>query len=261
MKKLLLAALALAAGTLSAAKSFEGTAVYQMSAGMSDKNVEMTFKMKDGVTRMEATMQGHTMINLMDPAAKKMTMLMPEKKMYMEHEMKAPTGKAKQEAEKPKLTKTGNSETIAGYKADEWLMETKKMTLHLWGTTELGSGFMQAGGKPGEGVEIPAEMRDKGFFPLRIVGDGKHGFSKMEATSVKPESLDASLFTVPADYKKMSLGGMMGADGGDAGAGGGMPPEAAAKMKAAMDKMTPEQKAMIEKMMKGKGAAAGGDGY
>lgn len=257
MKKLLTLtwALALAAGTLSAAKSFEGTATYKMTAGPSGKSMDMTFQMKDGKVRMEAEHDGHTMINIMDSANKKMVMLMPEKKMYMEHEMKAPMGKGKKDGEKPKISKTGKTETIAGYKADEWLFETSKMTMHLWGTTELGSGFMQAGGgKPGEGVEIPAELREKGFFPLRIVGDGKRGFSQMEATSVKPGSLDASLFTVPSDYKKMSMPAMMGGADAEGASGAGMPPDAAARMKKAMEHMTPEQRAMMEKMMQGHGA-------
>lgn len=250
MKKLLIAALALATGTL-AAKAFEGTAVYQMTAGKQEKKMDMTFQMKDGVVRMEATNDGHTMVNIMDPAKKSMIMLMPEKKMYMEHSLKGMMDKSKEKAEKPKISKTGKSETIAGYKAEEWLFETKKMTMHLWGTTELGTGFLQAGGgKPGEGIEIPAELRDKGFFPLRIVSDGKHGMTEMEATSVKPGSLDAGLFTVPAGYKKMDMGGMMGGMGGDEGAGAGMGADASERMKKAMENMTPEQRAMMEKMMK-----------
>jgi hypothetical protein len=32
----------------------------------------------------------------------------------------------------------------------------------------------------------------------------------MEATRVEPKSLDASLFTVPADYKEMRMPGGMG---------------------------------------------------
>lgn len=246
MKKLITAALTLATATLGA-KAFEGTATYQVS-GQSDKSMEMSLTLKGGLVRMEAAHEGHTVINIMDPAKKVMLMLMPEQKMYMEHKLDAGRFKTKGKAEKPKITKTGKSESIAGYQAEEWLIETKQSTMHLWGSTELGQGFGQApAGKQDEGGwEIPAELRDKGFFVLRMTSDGKGRAGKMEATSVKPGSVDSALFKVPAGYKQSGMPGM----GGEAG---GMPPDAAAKMKEAMEGMSPEERAMMQKMMKGHG--------
>jgi hypothetical protein len=214
------------------AKAFEGTATYQMTDRKGEV-MEMTFTLKDGKVRTEAERDGHTMINIMDLSKKSMTMLMPEKKLYMEHSFEGGSFKGKKGG-KATFSKTGKSETIAGYKADEWLIESNGTTTHIWGTTELGQGFGQApGGRPGEGPgwEIPAELREKGFFLLRAEGDGKRG--KMEASSVKPGSVDSSLFEVPAGYQKM--GGMPGLGGDGAG-------------------MTPEQKALLQKMMKKHGA-------
>ena len=44
----------------------------------------------------------------------------------------------------------------------------------------------------------------KDYFPLQILTTGKEGNeSTFEVTKVEQKSLDASLFQIPADYKKM----------------------------------------------------------
>ena len=244
MKKLFLAAILLAASNLSA-KAFEGTVKYRMGGKDGKGGHVMTMAVKDGKIRTESQGMGGQDgkgAAIMDLKAKKMTMLMPEQKKYMVHKLDGQAAAGK--TAKGSLKKSGKSETIAGYKAEEWVYESEGKQTSLWGSTELGS-FEMGGGPKGNsgGMQIPAELREKGFFLLRMSAqhEGKSGM--LEAIEVKPGSLDASLFEVPAGYTEMK--GMMG--------GGGMPPETMEKMKSAMKDMSPEQRKMMEKMMQGQG--------
>jgi hypothetical protein len=68
----------------------------------------------------------------------------------------------------------------------------------------------------------------------------------MEVVKVDKKSLPASMFEIPADYSK-SAGGMMDMMGGMSGP---QADEAKKKMDDAMKNLSPEQRDMIEKMMK-----------
>lgn len=233
----------LSATTLSA-KAFEGKAQFQTYGPGGKKGPVMEMYLKDGKTRVETEARGHQSIVIMDQKAKTMLMLMPEKKMYMQRDLKGLKAKS-EDHEKVSFKKTGHSEVIAGYKAEEWDITRGTHTTHLWGSSDLGSYVGAEAGGHG-GIEIPAEIREKGLFPLRVSNgeEGKGG--GMEAVKVEPGSLPASLFELPSGYTEMKgMGGMPGA-GGDAGA---LPPDAAARMQKAMENMTPAQRAMMEKMM------------
>lgn len=243
--KITLCALSLAlvsASTLSA-KAFEGKAQFQTYGPGGKKGPVMEMYLKDGKTRVETEARGHQSIVIMDQKAKTMLMLMPEKKMYMKRDLKGMEVKSKT-PEKISFKKTGHSEVIAGYKAEEWDISSGTHTTHFWGSTDLGS-YIGADAASHGGLEIPAEIREKGLFPLRVSTgeDGKGG--GMEAIKVEPGSLSHSLFELPSGYSEMKGMGMPGA-GGEAGA---LPPDAAARMQKAMQNMTPAQRAMMEKMM------------
>jgi hypothetical protein len=225
--------------------AFEGSIKYRIT----DKRGEvhaLTMTLAGGKMRTEMEMEGRTSISIIDQAAHTVTTLMPGSKTYMSFTFDP--AKSMRGADKGTLSKTGNTDTVAGYPVQEWVYQTAKSKVSLWVTDKLGAGFMQTG-KASSSIEIPTQLRSKGLA-LRIVGD--NGF-KMEAVKVEPGVPDASLFEVPDGYSKMG-GDMGGQEGTPVGAG--MPPDAQAKIQAAMQNMTPDQKAMLEKMMQNQGAAA-----
>jgi hypothetical protein len=106
---------------------------------------------------------------------------------------------------KGKLMKTGKTEKIAGYLAEEWAYKGGEKKASFWGSTELGAWSMMSAKGRGPQMDVPEEFKKGGFFPLRIVSED----GGMEAVSVEKKSMPDSLFEVPAGYKKMDMGGMM----------------------------------------------------
>lgn len=93
----------------------------------------------------------------------------------------------------------------------------------------------------GEGGALVKAMQDAGVegYPVRwVTKDRDGGTMTVELVSAKRQAVPASTFEVPAGYKKSdSLLGTMS-------------PDAERQMKEAMERMTPEQRKMLEEMMK-----------
>jgi len=126
-----------------------------------------------------------------------------------------------------KLTPTGKTETIAGVSCEHWTLDNK-MDMCL----AKGLGYFGGGGSGGIlDLLKNLTMRDKikakldanpefakfaegGVFPLKMASV-ENGQSKtlMEVTRVERKSLDDSLFTVPADYKKAETSELQGMPG------------------------------------------------
>lgn len=225
--------------------AFEGSIKYRITDKTGGVHA-LTMTLAGGKMRTEMAEGGRTVVSIIDESAHTITTLMPGSKTYMSFTFDP--AKSTRRSHKGTLSKTGNTDTVAGYPVQEWVYKTADSRISLWLTEKLGAGFMRTG-KSSSSMEVPAELRNKGLA-LRIVSD--KGF-KMEALKVEPGAPDASLFEVPGDYSKM--GGDMNDEAG-APAGAGLPPDAQAKIQAAMQNMTPDQKAMLQKMMQNQGAAA-----
>jgi len=116
----------------------------------------------------------------------------------------------------PKVTSTGKTETVAGLSCEHWLIGDKTDVCMA-----KGLGYFGGGGAGGVLDKLKnLALRDKikaqldanpefakflegGAFPLKMANI-ENGQPKtiMEVTGVERKSLDDSLFTVPADYKK-----------------------------------------------------------
>lgn len=220
---LLTASLAYAAG-------FEGKVTLAMTAGKG-KTQELDYSMQGTAIRIDLAAEGHSFASIMDLQKMEMLMLMPDQQMYMVMPIKEHVEKAVQGAYEKDTTieKTGRTETILGYKCDEYVSKDKDATTEVWVAEGLGSfmGLGSGGGNPmagmmgGGGKAKPAsgweqKFKGKPGFPLRVISrtsGGKETF-KMEATKIEPGSLPATLFQPPAGWQKFDMGGMLKGFGG-----------------------------------------------
>jgi hypothetical protein len=227
MKKipvLLLLMAVLVPAALSAA-SFEGKVTMKMT-GPKGSPSQMNFSVKEGFTRIDIVTQGASPSVIMDQGKQQLTILMTEQKMYMIQPMPKPpetpaAGGAPDHVaggSGPDVQVTTVTENILGYDCTKLVAtdKEKNTTTEIWVTDQLGT-FMgmgpganpMGGRRGGAAAQAWAEaLRGKGSFPLRVITtkDGKETF-RMEATSIEKQSLDASLFEAPADYR--DIGSMM----------------------------------------------------
>ncbi len=219
-------------GGVSGGGKFEGTITAKMMPG-SERPMEVHYAIKGPRMRVETQLaQGGAAMGvvLMDLSAGTQTMLMPQTKTYMS--MNQDSGKFKEMADAAakisgedstsdlyKVTTTGQTETVAGYSCQHWLMGSKKQT-----DVCLAKGLGQTGSILDQlktfGLDEQAKAQiqanpeflkfaENGAFPMKM-SQIENGQSKMimEVTNVERKTLDDSLFAVPSDYKKMEIPGM-----------------------------------------------------
>jgi hypothetical protein len=158
-------------------------------------------------------------------------------------------------------------ETILGYKTQHVKVKEKGvqpgagMVTELWTAKDLldyetFSKMQARRGKAAGQEALVKALKDAGAdgLPLKSItttGDG--AVVTMEVVKVDKKALPASTFEIPAGYTK-SEGGMMGMMGGMSGPGADdarqKMAEAQEKMQEALKNMSPEQREMVEKMMK-----------
>ncbi|HTP80629.1 MAG TPA: DUF4412 domain-containing protein [Bacteroidota bacterium] len=182
------------------AQSFEG--VIEMKTKSDADTPSITYMVKDGNVRIEMETQRGTMVLLHMGKDGSNIVLMTQMQMYMEVPAAQPP---EGDAPKPEITKTGKSQKILGYDADEIDVKGENFESKIWATKGLGQYVAPGmGGRDRNGFDWESMEQYKGYFPLQIVTTGKSGNeSKFEVTKIEQKSLDASLFQIPPDYKKM----------------------------------------------------------
>jgi len=201
----------LAAGPVSA-QGFEGVVTYQVN-GNGGQIMEMALTVKGGKLRTDMNGGGHQMAMILDVDAGKTTMIMPEQKMYMTHDI---TQFHPADSTPPKITPLGTTETIAGHTCDDFLaVDSKGEKTQFCNAKGLGF-FMMPRGPMGRGpasdvaaLNAPSfrQYFKDGFFPLRVSNPDTKKVM-MEATKIEPKSIDASTFEVPAGFMEMKMPNM-----------------------------------------------------
>src|SRR3954464_12634979 len=161
------------------------------------KNMNGKVYVGGGKMRQEFNAEGHDVIQIIDFQKKVSDMLMPEQKMYMEMAY----GQMMQQRRGPKMPdlksfdptnpcaqsedmtceKVG-SETVNGRSTDKWLFKNKKSgdVMNMW-------------------------LDKKIMYAIRMISKDM----QMDLTDVKEGMPSASLFEIPAGYRKFDMGGMM----------------------------------------------------
>lgn len=219
------------------ADGFEGVVHFQSTRD--GKAREYDYLIKGNKVRIEVEGEENRQVNvILDWDHKKTLLLMPERKMVMEMPMReeGETDRSAPGKKSVSFTRTGKTETILGHACEQLLVKSEDSETEICGAKGMGHyAGMHRPGMGGSSDGAPAwakELKEQGFFPLRVVTKGSDGSekSRLEATKVEKKTLDPGLFAAPADYKKFDRGSMpaMGGPGGMRGGGPGglgeMPP-------------------------------------
>ena len=192
----LAAGLSLCWGIFAQAAEFSADMVHSAGPGQTIKG---KVYVKGNRTRNELQSGSEKTVNIMDMDAKKVWVLMPDEKMYMEMqptpEMMASAQK-KEDLETMADTKVLGTEKVEGYECDKILYTYRDKSMGVmtqWVARELN-------------------------YPIKMLYEGSQGKMTLEYKNIKKGGVSDSLFSVPPDYQKMSMPGMMG------GAHPGRPP-------------------------------------
>lgn len=204
------------------AASFEGKVAMEMSSGQGE-TTPMTFSIRPGASRIDISTQGHDVSVILDQTKGEMTILMPERSMYLVRPLPAanPTTPQSSKPDSVQVEKTDVHEKILGYDTVKYTAKTKEGgTTEAWVTDQLGTflglgngGGPMGGGRPnGPGQLIWQDaFRGKDAFPLRVTTKNAQGFQifRLEAISVEKKSLPDTVFTPPAGFQKLDMQNMM----------------------------------------------------
>ncbi|MDE3052275.1 MAG: DUF4412 domain-containing protein [Gemmatimonadota bacterium] len=214
-------AIAAAAGVPAAARAqaaFEGVVTFNLEGGRGPATMQYSIRGRD--VRMDMSMGGMEVYTLFNGDTKTMNMVMPMRQMYMEYSAAGMQGMA-DSAARPKITWTGQKETIAGYTCEHATITAADGTAtDVCLAKGLGTFVPAGGGRGGRGRGAMSggwESAVGDAFPLKVQQGGR---VIMEATKIEKKSLDPSLFKIPDGYQKMGMG-MGGMGMGRRGGGGG----------------------------------------
>jgi hypothetical protein len=235
MKKisLLLVCLLLLISGWASAQNFEGTIKYTMKVNLPKEQQEQMDKMaqmgyavpiptgfeissKSPLTRMKMLNGKGLLMEFVSIEDKKESYLLnhKEKKAY-----KMPEETDTDEAGKPKVTKTGETATIAGHKCTKYVVEypNQKTIQHIWAANDIKlpvSAFKNSM----SGSRGSLFMEGIDGVPLKMSVTDSGSTSEMTATEVSRTKLNTSDLQVPAGYAiepfnaaaitRMMMGGM-----------------------------------------------------
>jgi len=213
--------------------SFEGEITAKLSEELDNNKMKlkldynnMNFKIKANLFRLEFSNRegqvgpsGTTIMDLKSGIQRKIN---AEEKTYSELDMSKFKIRVYHDTEAqnlPLITRTGKTETIAGYTCEYYQFgyQEKMDFCVAKGLSYIPSGNDYRGGllhhfnyqEPQKSMETDPEFKklvESGAFPLKITYD-VNGQVKtyMEVTGIERKSLADSLFQVPVDYKKVEL--------------------------------------------------------
>ncbi len=191
------------------AQNFEGIISFDATANEITSSFE--YYVKGSRMRLEVEgpgTQGAAII--IDAESNIATMLVPGSKMYVEFDLSKPMPGAKKiSPESVVLTRTGRSEEIAGQDCDEYIASSPSMKAEVWAASGFGT-FMQFDPAPksaSPSSSLERRLSQQGLFPMKMIVRDLAGkeTSRIEATRIRRQTLNNSLFSVPVGWMRMDL--------------------------------------------------------
>jgi len=113
------------------------------------------------------------------------------------------------------VKKTGKTKKVLGYRCEQFLLKDGEVETEIWGTKDLkglSSSLARALGeeRSGQGAAWNDELTKLGIFPL-IANTRLEGkiVESQEVVRIEKRSLSDDLFSLPAGYKKQSVGDIL----------------------------------------------------
>jgi hypothetical protein len=261
MKRLLPISLILVSALCSAFADFEGTIEMKLTMAGEDGTV-----MGGGTMNLSVGKPGSRMeMNMQSPMPMKMTMITradaPDKvyqvndnshtysEMNVSKDTNAPTGTPDKD---PWNVKKLGEEKVLGYKTQHVLATHGQEKWELWTSKELIDyatyrKLQSSRGRMGGDERMVKALKDADVdgMPMKAIVEQGGMKTTVEVVKADKKSLPGSTFAVPAGYTKTS--------GGFPGVAGSADPrvnDAMRRREEALKNLTPEQREMVEKMMK-----------
>jgi hypothetical protein len=189
---------------------FQGT-VNMTIASQKGQPMPFVYKVKDSMIRVEMQMGSRSVSVIMDLAAHKQLVLLPEMQSYMVHDFDAmQAARQAGETTAPKVIDLHTTASVAGHACENYQVTGERFSATMCAAKDLPGGFFGSGPAARNLFGLGA-LKDFGM-PLRIVttptGEGASPMT-MEVTGIEPGKLDDSLFKVPEGWHEMQ--GMGGA--------------------------------------------------
>jgi hypothetical protein len=188
------------------ATGFEGAVSMTMQA--SGQTIPVDYEIKGHKARLEMHTTGRTNVILIDLDAQTQTILIPELKAFAVHSGENPTTAGANTP--PKVTDMGTTASVAGYKCEQFKVETEKYSSVACMTKQFGENPLTdtLSGPLHGALKGDDELRKAGM-PLKVdvtfKEGGKQGeTASVEVTKVTPGPVDESQLGVPDGWHKLS---------------------------------------------------------
>lgn len=222
MKKLILSAAFVMAAFTYVSAQFEGGYTMTLSGDKMKEPIDMVINVKGNLSTLEMPqMKSNGWVkSITNKTDQTMIMLMDNKgnKTAMKQKVKDPVEMInKNSKEEAKVTKTGETKTIEGYKCEKWIVETSEAKSEMWVTNELGItmvdmlGFMSGRNAAAYAKNFPKGIEKMEGISLETnVTQTKNGEkSKIVIHDIKKQKVDDAIFSTEG-YQMMDMPEMPG---------------------------------------------------
>ncbi len=193
---------------LIAQNKFEGMIKYKIS-GDGEVNYIKYF-VKGNAFRMEAEGASSGPGGAVIFKDNKMTILMPEQRMYMEFPTDIKINESDySDSEEINLPfQTGETKNILGHECKKWAYSDRDGGVEIWAATDMGSYFAMNNPMQGNVPSWQKKLSGKGFFPLLVISKDEAGneTDRFEAVDLKTSGISDNLFVIPTGFNKLDMG-------------------------------------------------------